>query len=160
MNRLWAPWRMAYVGSARTASGCVFCEALASPDDRAMLVLQRSERAFLVLNAFPYTPGHLMAAVTRHVGTLAEASPEELADAMRLVALATRALTAEYRAEGFNIGVNQGRIAGAGIADHLHIHVVPRWGGDTNFLPVLGDVRVLPESLEATFDRLKGRLLG
>jgi len=151
---------MAYVGSARTPSGCVFCQAFANPDDRAGLVLQRSERAFLILNAFPYTPGHLMAAVTRHVGTLAEATPEELAAAMGLAALATRALAAEYRAEGFNIGINQGRIAGAGIEDHLHIHVVPRWGGDTNFMPVLGDTRVLPESLEATWDRLKGRLVG
>jgi len=151
---------MAYVGSARTTSGCLFCRALASQDDRAVLVLCRSERAFLILNAFPYAPGHLMAAVMRHVGTVADASPEELADAMGLVALATRALSVEYRAEGFNIGINQGRIAGAGVEDHLHVHVVPRWGGDTNFMPVLGDARVLPESLDATWDRLRGRLVG
>jgi ATP adenylyltransferase len=151
---------MAYVGSARTPPGCIFCQALASADDRSGLVLRRSERAFLILNAFPYTPGHVMAALTRHVGTVADATPEELAEAMGLVALATRALAAEYRAEGFNIGINQGRVAGAGIEDHLHVHVVRRWGGDTNFMPVLGEARVLPESLDATWDRLKGRLGG
>jgi ATP adenylyltransferase len=94
------------------------------------------------------------------VGTLAEAAPDEIAAAVELVALATRILTAEYRAEGFNVGLNQGRVAGAGIVDHLHMHVVPRWNGDTNFIPVMGDVRVIPEALEATYDRLKGRLGG
>lgn len=160
MKRLWAPWRMAYVASAGSAPGCIFCNALAAGDDRKSLVLLRSAHAFLILNAYPYTPGHLMSAVNRHAGTVAEATPEELADAMRLVAAATSTLAAEYRADGFNIGINQGRVAGAGIEDHLHVHVVPRWQGDSNFMPVLGEVRVLPEALEVTYDRLRSRLGG
>lgn len=160
MNRLWAPWRMAYVAGAGPTTGCIFCQAQAGGDDRKALVLLRSERAFLILNAYPYTPGHLMAVLNRHVGTAAEATPEELADAMRLAGVATRALGAEYRAEGFNIGINQGGVAGAGIDDHLHVHVVPRWAGDSNFMPVLGETRVLPEALEVTYDRLRSRLGG
>lgn len=151
---------MSYVGAAGASSGCVFCEALSSPDDRKNLVLTRGDRAFLILNLYPYAPGHLMAVVNRHVGTLAEAAPDEIAGAMELITLATSILTAEYRAEGFNVGLNQGRVAGAGIVDHVHVHVVPRWNGDTNFIPVMGDVRVIPEALEVTYDRLKGRLRG
>ncbi len=160
MKRLWAPWRMAYVGGSQASPGCIFCTALGADDDRGRLLLRRGPHAFLILNAYPYTPGHLMAALNRHVAAIADAGAEELGDLLRLAGVATRALAAEYRAEGFNIGVNQGRVAGAGVEDHLHLHVVPRWGGDTNFMPVLGDVRVLPESLEATYDRLKRRLDG
>lgn len=149
---------MAYVGGAAETAGCIFCTALADADDEKRLVVRRGERAFLILNAYPYTPAHLMAVVNRHVATIADATPEELAEVMQLVGIATRALEAEYRAQGFNIGVNQGRVAGAGVEDHLHVHVVPRWSGDTNFMPVLGEVRVLPESLDATWRRLRGRL--
>ena len=151
---------MSYVGASTTPSGCVFCDALSDSDDRKSLVLARRARAFLILNLFPYAPGHLMAVVNRHVGTLADATPDEIAAALELVTLATRILTAEYRAEGFNVGLNQGRVAGAGIVDHLHMHIVPRWNGDTNLIPVMGDVRVIPEALEATYDRLKGQLGG
>lgn len=152
---------MTYVGAAsRAPSGCVFCDALSGRDDRTALVLRRDAHAFLILNAYPYAPGHLMAVVNRHVGALAEATPEEIAGAMQLVTRAISALTVEYRAEGFNVGVNQGRIAGAGIADHLHIQVVPRWSGDANFMSVLADVRVLPEALAVTYDRLRERLVG
>ncbi len=158
MDRLWAPWRMAYLGRARPAAGCVFCNALAGADDRASLVVQRSEHAFLILNSYPYAPGHVMAVLNRHVGALTAARPEELTDAMRLVQRAVTALTAEYRADGFNVGLNQGRVAGAGIEDHLHVHVVPRWGGDANFITVLGDTRVLPEELHQTWARLRGAL--
>ena len=150
---------MAYIGGAKPASGCVFCNALAGGDDRASLVVYRSEHAFLILNSYPYAPGHVMAVLNRHVGSLAAARPEELTDAMRLVQRAVTALTAEYRAEGFNVGLNQGRVAGAGIVDHLHMHVVPRWTGDSNFITVLGDVRVLPEELHETWARLS-RALG
>lgn len=149
---------MAYVGGAPTA-GCVFCSALASADDRANFVLARSSHAFLILNAFPYVSGHVMAVVNRHVGPLVQAGEEELADAMRLVKRTVRALTDEYGAQGFNVGINQGRVAGAGIEEHLHIHVVPRWNGDSNFMSVLGEVRVLPESLDRTWERLRGRLI-
>lgn len=149
---------MAYVGGAGATGGCIFCNALGGADDRGQLVLTRGDRAFLILNAYPYTPGHLMAVVNRHVGTVADATADELAQTMRLVAVATRILAGEYRAEGFNIGINQGRPAGAGVEDHLHVHVVPRWTGDANFMPVLGEVRVLPEALDVTWERLRRRL--
>ncbi len=149
---------MAYVGGGAAPAGCIFCEARAGDDDARALILRRATRAFLILNAYPYTPGHLMAVVNRHVASVAEAGADELSDAMTLVAEATRALTAEYRADGFNIGINQGRVAGAGVEGHLHVHVVPRWNGDTNFMPVLADTRVLPEALEVTYRRLRGRL--
>jgi ATP adenylyltransferase len=151
---------MAYVGGSAPSTGCVFCNVLGGDDDRKHLILLRSVGAFLILNAYPYTPGHLMAVLDRHVATVAEATGEELARLMQLVALATTALSDEYRAEGFNIGMNQGKVAGAGIENHLHIHVVPRWQGDSNFMPVLGDVRVLPETLDTTWDRLRSRLRG
>jgi len=151
---------MSYVAGTSVQAGCIFCHALASDDDAKLFVLQRRRHAFLILNAYPYTPGHLMAVLNRHVGTLAEATPEEMAEAMSLAGLATRVLAEEYRADGFNVGLNQGRVAGAGIEGHLHVHVVPRWSGDNNFMSVLGDTRVLPESLDATYARLKGRLSG
>jgi len=149
---------MAYVGAPAAAAGCVFCQAIESHNDRGALVLARGEHAFLILNSFPYAPGHAMAVLNRHIGSLADATPDELADTLRLAQRCSEALASEYRAEGFNIGLNQGRAAGAGIADHLHVHVVPRWGGDTNFVTVLGELRVLPEALEVTWDRLRGRL--
>jgi ATP adenylyltransferase len=149
---------MAYVGRTGATAGCIFCSALGQADDRGSLVLTRGAHAFLLLNAYPYTPGHLMAVVNRHVGTVAEATAEELAESMRLVGVATRVLAGEYRAEGFNIGINQGRPGGAGVEDHLHVHVVPRWTGDASFMPVLGEVRVLPEALDVTWERLRRRL--
>src|SRR4030095_9181933 len=124
VKRLWAPWRMSYVGASKTPSGCVFCEALSGSDDRKSLVLARRDCAFLILHLFPYAPGHLRAVSTRHVATPAEAAADEIAAAVELVTLATRILTAEYRAEGFNVGLNQGRVAGAGIGDHLELHIV------------------------------------
>jgi ATP adenylyltransferase len=157
---LWAPWRMAYIGASRPVSGCVFCSARDGHDDRASLVVHRGEHAFLILNRFPYAPGHVMAVLNRHVGGLSEARAEELTDAMRLAQQAAAALAAEYRAEGFNIGMNQGRAAGAGIEDHLHVHIVPRWFGDSNFITVLGETRVLPEELHVTWDRVRGALGG
>ncbi len=159
MKRLWAPWRMSYVGAGAAPPGCLFCSALATPDDRKHFVVQRRAHAFLILNAYPYAPGHLMAVTNRHVAALGETRAEEVADAMQLVATGIAILTAEYRAEGFNVGINQGRVAGAGIADHLHVHVVPRWNGDTNFMSVFADARVVPEALEVTWDRLRGRIV-
>jgi ATP adenylyltransferase len=149
---------MAYVGSTQAPGSCVFCDAVASSDDRRWLVLTRGRLAFLIANAYPYAAGHVMAVLNRHVASVEEASLDELAEVMALVQVATRALRREYRSHGFNIGVNQGAVAGAGIDGHLHIHVVPRWAGDTNFMTVLGDVKVLPESLEATYDRLRAAL--
>ena len=151
---------MTYITTPRTTGGCVFCEALSGSDDRKSLLLTRRDRAFLILNRYPYAAGHLMAVINRHVGTLPEAATDEMTGAMELVSLAISILSAEYRPEGFNVGLNQGRVAGAGIVDHLHIHVVPRWNGDNAFISVVGDTRVLPETLETTYDRLKGRLGG
>lgn len=150
---------MSYVSTAGSPeAACAFCAALAAGDDRRALILHRGTRAFLILNAFPYTSGHLMAVITRHVGTIEAATAEELAEAMTLVQSATRALDVAYHPDGFNVGLNQGRVAGAGVLGHLHIHLVPRWNGDTNFMPVIGDTRVLPESLETTYDRLAAAL--
>jgi len=158
VKRLWAPWRMGYVSGARTPAGCIFCTAPAAGDDRGQLVLHRSDHGYLILNAYPYAPGHLLAVVYRHIASLEETSREEAAELMALVITATQVLAAEYRPEGFNVGLNQGQAAGAGIADHLHMHVVPRWSGDHNFVAVVGETRVLPEALDVTYDRLKSRL--
>jgi ATP adenylyltransferase len=153
---------MAYVTSAGAPSpaafGCIFCDALGSGDDRRALILRRDSKAFLILNKYPYASGHVMAVVSRHVGALAEAAPEELGQAMELVQAVVRALGRAYTPDGFNIGLNEGRAAGAGVPGHLHFHVVPRWSGDSNFMPVLCDTRVLPESLDTTYDRLVAAL--
>jgi ATP adenylyltransferase len=149
---------MTWVSGAQPPAGCIFCTAPRAGDDRGQLVLHRGSHGYLILNAYPYASGHLLAVVNRHIASLAEATSEELTDLMRLTATATTVLEAEYRAEGFNVGLNQGRVAGAGIAEHLHLHVVPRWSGDSNFVAVVGETRVIPEALEATYDRLRGRL--
>jgi ATP adenylyltransferase len=150
---------MSYVTSAGAPDvPCVFCSALAAGDDRRTLILRRGQRAFLVLNAFPYATGHLMAMPIRHVANVEDASVDELAETMSLVQQSVRALNAGYKPDGFNIGINQGRVAGAGVLGHLHVHVVPRWNGDTNFMPVIADTKVLPESLETTYDRLTALL--
>jgi ATP adenylyltransferase len=158
MDVLWAPWRMAYVSGAPPPSGCLFCTALAAGDDARHGILARGPRAFLILNAFPYSPGHLMVATQRHVGSPEELGSDESLDLWRLVQRALAALRAVYRPDGFNLGANLGRVAGAGVEGHLHLHVVPRWSGDTNFMPVVGGVKVMPESLEDTFRRLQPHL--
>ncbi len=149
---------MTYVAGSRVPGSCIFCTAPIAGDDRGQFVLHRGIHGYLILNAYPYAPGHLLAVLYRHIPTLGEATSEERADVMTLVTMATALLTEEYRTEGFNIGLNQGRVAGAGIDDHLHAHVVPRWNGDANFVSVVGEVRVLPEALAVTYDRLKSRL--
>ncbi len=151
---------MAWIGASKPSTGCVFCSARDGGNDRETYLLERGDHAFLILNTYPYAAGHLMAVPNRHVATVGEATAAELAATMRLVQRAVAALAAEYRPDGFNIGWNQGRAAGAGIEDHLHVHVVPRWNGDANFVSVLGDTRVLPEALGTTWDRLRGRLGG
>jgi ATP adenylyltransferase len=143
---------------AEDAEGCIFCDLSARDEDEKNLILARSERAFAILNAFPYNAGHLMVAPFRHVGELEEVSAEELADLDGLLQRSIRALKEEYAPQGFNIGMNLGRVAGAGIPDHVHWHVVPRWNGDTNFMPVVGQTKVLPELLEESFRRLADRL--
>lgn len=148
---------MTYITAAKVP-GCVFCEAPAAENDRAALILHRDPLGFLILNRFPYNSGHLMAVPFRHVARLEQLTPEEMQMLMALSGLAVRVLERAMSPEGFNVGLNLGRAAGAGIDDHLHIHIVPRWAGDTNFMPVLGGVKVLPEDLEATYDRLAAAL--
>jgi ATP adenylyltransferase len=149
---------MAYIEAAHDEpEGCLFCELLARGDDEAAFILARDGRAFAVLNAYPYNPGHLMVAPTRHVGEIDQLDADELLDTGRLVQKAVAALREEMIPHGFNLGANLGRVAGAGIPGHLHWHVVPRWNGDTNFMPVVGQTRVLPESLEDTYRKLRPR---
>ena len=157
MERLWSPWRMAYIESARDEPGeeCFLCAKPRQGDDAAALILARSGAAYLLLNAFPYNPGHLMVAPFRHVGELEALTDDEVLDASHLLQRSIAALGAAMEPHGFNVGLNLGRVAGAGIPGHLHWHLVPRWNGDTNFMPVLGETRVLPESLERTYAKLR-----
>ena len=153
MERLWAPWRLEYVQHADDQDGCVFCRAAAGEDEDG-LVVHRGELAFALLNRFPYTSGHLMVAPYRHGAGLETLDDREALAVHRLVVEGIAALRAVYRPEGFNVGWNLARVAGAGIVDHGHAHVVPRWSGDTNFMPVLADVRVIPEHLTESRRRL------
>jgi ATP adenylyltransferase len=155
-ERLWAPWRLEYVADARAQEGCVFCaEAAGEVAEEESLVVHRDELAFVLLNKFPYTSGHLMLAPLRHVSELVDLSAEEAASLHDLAVRAIAALRAVYRPDAFNVGWNLGEEAGGSISGHLHEHVVPRWAGDTNFMPVLADVKVLPEALTRTRDRLR-----
>lgn len=153
MERLWTPWRLEYIQSADEQPGCVFCRA-AEADDEDGLVLHRAELAFAVLNRYPYAGGHLMIAPYRHVGELGDLSEGEALELHRIAVAALGALAQTMRPQGYNLGWNLGRIAGAGVVDHVHLHVVPRWAGDTNFMPVLADVKVMPEALAATREKL------
>lgn len=155
-ERLWAPWRYRYIKAARAGEAeCIFVDLPAQTDDRKNLILHRGERAFVMLNAYPYTNGHLMVAPYRHTVDFDELSDQEHLEIQRLLAAAIGWLRQAYQPDGFNIGLNLGRVAGAGIEDHLHWHIVPRWAGDTNFMPVIGEVRVLPQSLEESYDLLR-----
>jgi ATP adenylyltransferase len=149
---------MAYIQAAKEQGeygGCIFCDLPAEGDDVRTMILARGELAFVIVNSFPYNPGHLMVAPYRHVGDFTELTAEELAEIMALAGDAIRALAAESGPHGYNLGMNLGQVAGAGIADHLHLHLVPRWGGDTNFMPVVGQTKVLPELLAETDRRLR-----
>jgi ATP adenylyltransferase len=152
VRQLWAPWRLEYIKSA-DETGCIFCAAAAG-DDAERLVLARSERALALLNKFPYSSGHFMVAPLRHLGEFGDLEDEEVLELHRLASAGMGALAETYAPQGYNVGWNLGRIAGAGIVDHVHLHVVPRWGGDTNFMPVLADTKVLPEHLQDTRSRL------
>ena len=153
MERLWAPWRLQYVTKEKTG-GCIFCDKPLIGDDRAAYIVHRGVLAYVMLNAFPYNTGHIMVVPYAHTADLEELAPETIHEMMDLAQLATRALKSSFSPDGLNLGFNVGAAAGAGIKDHLHLHLVPRWVGDTNFMPVVGDVRVIPESLEQTFDKL------
>jgi ATP adenylyltransferase len=153
---LWAPWRLEYIQQADELESCVFCLEAAGdvPDDESLVVV-RGESAVALLNKYPYSSGHLLTAPVRHVGAFAELTDAEVLEIHGLARAALDALGRTYGPNGFNLGWNLGRVAGAGIADHVHLHVVPRWSGDTNFMPVLGDTKVIPEFLLETRDRLR-----
>jgi ATP adenylyltransferase len=154
MDRLWSPWRLAYVTAAQTPStACIFCDAAAHAD--AELVVSRGKYCFVILNLYPYNNGHLMVAPNRHIKTLTSLTPEEQAELMAMARWSEMALTEAYHPQGINVGLNLGKAAGAGIEDHLHMHLVPRWAGDTNFMTAVADTRVLPEALGQTAARLR-----
>jgi ATP adenylyltransferase len=154
MDRLWTPWRFDYISKVDLADTCVFCRMLEEANDRDNYILRRGEHTFMVLNLFPYTSGHLLIVARRHISTLSDASDEELHEFIALSRQCEKALFEEYHPNGFNIGFNVGRAAGAGIEQHLHMHVLPRWFGDSNFVSVIGETRILPEDLGATYKRL------
>jgi ATP adenylyltransferase len=157
-QRIWAPWRLSYVKDASKdkESSCIFCAALDAGDDDASLIVHRGERCFVIMNKFPYTNGHLMVAPYDHVAALQELDADTVAELMALAQRGMSALETSYSPHGYNVGFNQGRVAGAGVEHHIHMHVVPRWGGDTNFMPVLGDTRVMNQTLEDSFQTVRG----
>jgi len=154
VERLWSPWRLAYVTATNETHGCVFCDA-PSREDHESLILHRGVACYVILNLYPYNNGHLMVVPKRHVASLAGCTADELNEMMALTRRAELALTEAYQPQGLNIGINLGRSAGAGVVDHVHIHAVPRWTGDTNFMSVVGEVRVLPEDLAESARRLR-----
>jgi len=157
MEHMWAPWRMEFILTEKP-DDCILCQKPAQNDDEGNLILHRGRLNFVILNKFPYNPGHLMVAPYRHIATLEDMTDEELMDHFSMVRRCTKAMRGVLEPAGFNIGINLGKIAGAGIDSHAHTHIVPRWSGDTNFMPVLADTRVLPEGLASTFAKLKGAI--
>jgi len=156
VDRLWAPWRSHYVTEAvKSDSGCIFCQKLHDTRDEENLVLARTDRCFVLMNLYPYNNGHLLIAPHRHVGEMEEMDGDELRELMEVTRWMVRVLRRAMNPHGFNIGINVGRVAGAGIPGHFHIHIVPRWDGDTNFMPVLGETKVISEGLEHTYRKIR-----
>ncbi len=154
MKNLWAPWRMKYILSPKQKTGCAFCVPRDGEKDRELLIVHRGRSCFVILNRYPYAAGHIMVIPFRHVSDVTQLSDEETAEMSEMVKLSCRALRQMSRPDGLNVGINLGEAAGAGIGMHLHVHIVPRWNGDSNFMAVMDDVRVIPEALEETRDRL------
>lgn len=154
MKRIWAPWRMEYILNSREP-GCFMCDIFQGDEDRDNLILRRGRTCAIVMNRFPYTNGHLMAAPYRHIDSIEKMNADEMAEMMHLTAAACAALREVVKPHGFNIGVNIGAVAGAGLKDHVHMHVVPRWEGDTNFMPVLAETKIIPQPLHELWDLLK-----
>jgi len=157
MERLWAPWRMSYIkmdGASRSANGCIFCDKSSAQIDFENLVLHRGNHCFVLLNLYPYNNGHLMVAPYMHTATLNDLADAATLELMNLTKQAQDTLVRAFGPHGFNIGMNLGAVAGAGIADHLHMHIVPRWNGDTNFMPVVAQTKVMPDTLAGTYEKL------
>ena len=158
MDYIWSPWRYRYVADASKDDRCVFCRALEANDDRQTLIVHRAEKNFVILNRYPYTSGHVMIVPYAHSADLVATPPEVLAEMMVLAQRVQKALADTYRPEGYNLGMNLGRAAGAGITGHLHLHVLPRWSGDSSFMTVIGETRTEPEELSTTYERLRKAL--
>jgi ATP adenylyltransferase len=158
MDYLWTPWRYQYIADASKSGGCIFCEAIAANDDAKMLVVFRGKKNYIILNRYPYTSGHVMVVPFAHVSEFAAAEGETLAEMMQLAQRLQVALEKSYRPEGYNLGMNLGRAAGAGVVGHIHLHVLPRWCGDSNFMTVTGETRVEPEDLATTYEKLRAAL--
>ncbi len=157
MERIWAPWRMEYIQMDKP-EGCILCEKPGEDNDVLNYILYRGGKNFVIMNSYPYNPGHLMVAPYRHVAALEELTDEERGEHFAIVSRGVRLLKQVFGADGFNIGMNLGRVAGAGIDGHIHTHIVPRWQGDTNCMPVISNIRVVPEALAETYEKLRGRL--
>jgi ATP adenylyltransferase len=158
MKILYAPWRIAYIKwFSKKERGCFLCMASRDEDNARNLVIHRGRSCFVILNRYPYNNGHLMIAPYRHVGRITDLGDDELLEMIKFLKLSIAALESEYKPDGFNVGLNLGRAAGAGLEEHIHLHIVPRWIGDTNFMPVLADTKVIPESLEESWRRLRDR---
>ncbi len=158
MDHIFTPWRYKYVTNAAKDDGCIFCSMLAEKDDSSTLIILRGLKNFVVLNRFPYTAGHVMVAPYAHVADLSGLDAETLSEMMLLAQRVQRALAAAYKAEGYNLGMNIGRSAGAGVASHVHLHILPRWTGDTNFMTTTGETRHIPEALAQTYEKLQRAL--
>jgi ATP adenylyltransferase len=158
LETLYSPWRMAYISSADKSPGCIFCEFPKKNQDEVLLILHRGKTCFIIMNAYPYNPGHLMVVPYRHVADYEKLTDEELLEMHRLAGDCITAIRKAMAPHGFNMGINLGRIAGAGVDGHVHLHIVPRWSGDTNFSTVVGETRVLPEALPVTWGKLKEAL--
>jgi len=156
MEQIWAPWRIEYIQMEKPG-GCILCDKPKQNDDVANYILYRGDKNFIIMNSYPYNPGHLMVAPYRHVANLEELTDEERHEHFNIVSRSVKLLKEVFNPAGFNIGMNISRIAGAGIDDHIHTHIVPRWQGDTNFMPVIADVRVMPEALAETYKKLEGK---
>lgn len=157
MKKIWAPWRIEYIRGEKTKE-CIFCQKSKENNDKDNYILFRGVNNFVILNTYPYNPGHLMVAPYKHLADLEGLTDEELLEHFDLVRKSTRALTEAYKPQGFNIGINLGRVAGAGVEGHIHTHIIPRWSGDTNFITVVSDIRVIPQALDATYSELLGRI--
>jgi ATP adenylyltransferase len=156
MKRIWSPWRVQYIHNPNPA-GCIFCDKPKEPKDAENRILYRGRLNFVIMNLYPYNPGHLLVVPFRHIGILEDMTAEERNEHYQIVSQAVGLLRGATRSASFNIGMNLGQVAGAGIADHIHTHIVPRWNGDNNFMPVIGETRVISESMENIYNLLKGK---